>query len=243
MPAIRVADVFLLATATLFGLLMLALQAWTPMWWAGLLATTFTIVAAVLHMTLGGSAKRIVNLTLLAFLIIGGPWFGYWYWSNYPASFTIMQTRFPALYAAPKIPIPPAALPPKKLEATAGRANYKCKTDGTTPTPEQAAKDKADFQSYIAAWANFHGFKAPLLSEVPGGLKAEVPSLTAYSEPSKRTFQIVKIGKELFGTYSADYVNYNTAATPMTPNSPLESQVHKAIEGLAKVETGDCELQ
>jgi hypothetical protein len=29
----------------------------------------------------------------------------------------------------------------------------------------------------------------------------------------------------------------------MLPNSQLEASVHKAIEGLAKVEPGGCELQ
>lgn len=185
------------------------------------------------------AVSRKLRLTVYGFLfaatLVGAGWF----YLQFPKSLELARTWFPPLMV-PKSPSAP--LTPKKLGATVGKAYYKCKADGASPTPEQAAKEKADFQSYIAAWANLYGFKPPQLSEVPGGYKAElVPNVS--SDPSKRTFQIVRVGKELMGFYSADYSFSITSNEPMPPNSPLESYIHKVIEGLAKVEPGGCELQ
>jgi hypothetical protein len=238
----RPVDILGLAAAIVISLLMLIVEPWSGPWWIGLLAASFVALSAVLHIALGGNARRIARISAGAFILIGGPIFGLWYWWNYPASLSLVQARFPVLYAPPPIKTPPVPLVPKTLEATVGKAYYKCRTNGASPTPEQAAKEKTDFQLYITAWANLYGFKPPQLTEVPGGYKAElVPN--SFSEPMKRTFQIVRVGKELIGFYSADYMYPTTGNEPLTPNSPLEAYIRKPIEDLAKVEPGECKLQ
>jgi hypothetical protein len=66
---------------------------------------------------------------------------------------------------------------------------------------------------------------------------------TPGTEPYRRAFQIVKIGKELIGIYSADYTFLVYKTLPMTPDSPLEVGVRKTIEDMTKLEPGDCILQ
>jgi hypothetical protein len=190
-------------------------------------------------MMLGRGGQRTVKLTAMIFLAVGIPAFGSWYWHRYPESGKIMQAYFPAPHPTTK-PTPTPTPVAKKVEATVGKAYYKCKTSDAERTKDEADKYAADFKTYIDAWANLNGFGAPTISTVPGGLKAEVPSP---GEPTRRVFQIVKVGKELFGIYTANYSYYPYGSPALTPNSPLENFVHKAIEGLAKVETGDCELQ
>jgi hypothetical protein len=186
------------------ALITLAMQAWSPQWWGGLIATIFIIVATAIHMVSGASAKRVTRITTVLFLAIGGPWFGYWYYSNYPASSKIMQAWFPVPVSPTKVATPINAIP-RKTEATLSKAYYKCKNNGDL-TPEDAAKNASEFKAYIEAYAAAYGYKSPIVATIAGGNKAELIPLIANTDPSKRTFQVVRIGKELIGVYSADYL-------------------------------------
>lgn len=238
----RPVDVFAIAVAVVIALLSLIVEPWSAPWWAALLTASFIAVWALLHMLLGRGGQRTVKLTAILFLVVGIPAFGAWFWHRYPESAKIMQAYFPAAGTAPK-PNPAPTPVTRKINATLGKAYYKCKTKDIERTKAEAEKFEADFKTYIEAWANFYGFKPPTVSQVPSGLKAEIPPVGNATEPSKRAFQIVKIGKELFGIYTADYSYYPNSSIPLQANSAVESQVHKAIEGLAQVEPGDCELQ
>lgn len=247
MRSVRVVDVFLLGVATLLTLLMLALQAWTPQWWGALLATAFIVVATALHMTLGGSAKRIVRLTLIAFLIFGGPWFGYWYYSNFPASSKIMQAWFPApTVARPKAAVATPIAPKRKTEATAERAIYKCRKAEVTDKKIIDA-NSAEFKKYIEVYADTFGYTAKV-SDVPGGNKAELTPSTVLGHKNmgnalKITFEVRKIGKDLLGIYTAEFPQTIWSGYLLDQDSDLEKRIRKRIEDLVGVEPGDCELQ
>jgi hypothetical protein len=235
---VRAADVLSLGLGVLMTLVTLAMQPWTPQWWLLVIADAFVVVGASLHMMLGGGFQRIAKITSIALLAVGAPCFGAWYHLNYPASQKIVQVYFPSPVLS-KPNQPPVV---RKIDATLGKAYYKCKTKDAESTKEEAEKNAADFKAYIEAWANAYGYKPPTVSPVPGGLKAEILPPTN-ADPFKRTFQVVKIGKQLFGIYSADYTSPYYSASAMVQNSPLESSVHNVIEGLAKLEPGSCELQ
>jgi hypothetical protein len=246
MRAIRAVDVFLLGTATLLGLLMLALQAWTPMWWAALLATIFIVVATALHMTLGGSVRRIVNLTLLAFAVIGGPWFGYWYWSNYPASFKIMQAWFPAPTVIQPPKVAPALPPPRVTEATPERAVYKCKRSGASAQKTDDARF-VEFKKYIEVYADTNGY-TPKITSVPGGFKAELTAATPLGQKNlgsatKVTLEVRTLGHDLLGIFSAEYPTTLWVGYLLPSGSGAEVKIRKRIEDLVGADPGDCELQ
>jgi hypothetical protein len=235
----RAVDIFALAMAVVIALLLLAVHRWSWLLWTSLLIAAFIALWTLLHMTLRRSSQVTARLATIAFLTVGLPSFGIWYWLNYPVSQKIMQTYFPSPYAPKSSPVPVA----RKFDATLGKAYYKCKFADVELTKEETEKYVADFKAYIEAWANAYGYKSPTVTTVLGGLRADVLPPHAWDDPSKRSFQIVRIGKELSGIYSADYMSPYSSALPMRLNSPLESSVHKVMEGLAKLEPGSCELQ
>jgi hypothetical protein len=203
----RPIDVFAIAAAIVIALLSLIVAPWSGPWWIALLAATFVALWALLHILLGGSAKRIVRLTAILFLAVGIPSFGTWFYLRYPASLKIMQAWFPPLFTpTTKAALAPTLPPARKIDATWGKAYYKCKTNEIEPTKGEIEKNASDFKTYIEAWANAYGYKTPVVTAVAGGNKAELTPLGAGADPSKRTLQIVKnrqgIHRHLFSRLS-----------------------------------------
>jgi hypothetical protein len=244
----RPVDIFAIAAAIVIALLSLIVEPWSGPWWTALISAGFIAVAALLHMTLGGNANRIVKLTTIVFLLVGGPSFAYWYWSHYPASAKIMTAWFPpptAVAPPPKITPAPQA-PARTTEATAERAIYKCKR------PEAIDQKTADarfveFKKYIEVYADTFGY-ASKVSAVPGGSKAELTPATALGQKNlgsalKVTFEVRTIGKDLLGIYTAEYPPTLWAGYLLPQGSDPEKRIRKRIEDLVGAEQGGCELQ
>ena len=242
----RPVDVFAIAAAIVIALLSLIVEPWSGLWWIALLAATFVALWAFLHIASGGGARWIVKLTAIVFLAIGGPSFGYWYWSNYPASFKIMQARFPALNIPPSKPVPSIVnSAPRTVTAIFSKAYYNCKTKESVLDKAAIEKNSASFKAYIEPYAEDYGYKPPTITVVPGGDKVELVPLKnpPVNVPTKRIFQIVRVGKELTGVYSAEYLISTYGDYPLVPNSGAEATIRKIVAGLAGIEPGDCELQ
>ena len=242
----RPIDVFAIAAAIVIALLSLVVEPWSGQWWIALLTASFVALWTFLHIVLGGGARWIVKLTAIVFLVIAGPWFGYWYWSNYPTSLKLVQARFPALYISqPKAASPTINSVPRTVTATLAKAYYNCKTKEGHLDQAAIETNSAAFKSYIEPYAEAYGYKPPTITVVAGGDKVDLVPINnpPVNTPTKRTFQIVKVGKELTGVYSAQFLISAYGDYPLVLNSGVGTTICKVIAGLAGVEPVDCELQ
>jgi hypothetical protein len=150
----------------------------------------------------------------------------------------------------PSVTAPPTPSPAKIITSTSLLAGYRCKTDGVVPTQKKIDKTAENFKKYIERYADTFGFKASVL-KVEGGNKAElIPSWPMYekriSVPRKITFDIRRIGKNLVGVYTGEFIDnwlvQYFARKPLVPDSKQETALLSLVEDLAEVNKGDCEL-
>lgn len=130
------------------------------------------------------------------------------------------------------------------------QATYFCKSDALTQ--KKPDKNSENFKKYIGVYADTFGFKANTL-KVQGGDKAElIPDersfyLKSSTYPRKIVFDIRRIGKNLAGVFTAEYLDsliiQYLARKSLVPDSLQERSIRKVIEDLADVKKGDCELQ
>jgi hypothetical protein len=136
--------------------------------------------------------------------------------------------------------------PPRRTEATAERAIYKCKRS------ESSAQKKDDeryaaFKKYIEVFADTYGY-APKVALVPGGYKGELTPATTLGQrnigsATKMTLEVRTIGDDLLGIYSAEYPQTLWAGYLLLQGSEPEKKIRKRIEDLVGAEQGGCELQ
>jgi hypothetical protein len=139
----------------------------------------------------------------------------------------------------------------KIITSTSLMAGYQCKTDGIVPTQKKMDKTAENFKKYIERYAGIFGFKATI-QRVEGGNKAElIPDLSIYLHtretfPRKITLDIRRIGKNIVGVYSGEFIDnwliQYFVRKPLVPDSRQETDLRSLIEDLAEVNKGDCEL-
>jgi hypothetical protein len=227
----RPVDIFAIAVAVVIALLSLIIEPWSGPWWAALLTACFIALWTLLHMLLGRSAQRTVKLTAILFLAIGTPSLGGWYWRNYPASAHVMQAYFPSPLVTPKPPAAavPAPTPPRKTSTSRLKAYYDCKNKEGELDKAAIERNSAHVKSFIEPYAEAYEFKPPTITAVPGGDKVELIPLKnpPVDVPTKRIYQIVRVGKELTGIYTAEYLITAYGQVPLVPNSAAETTIRK----------------
>jgi hypothetical protein len=115
-------------------------------------------------------------------------------------------------------------------------------------TQKKRKKTAQLFKTYMSQYAQAYEFRLTA-APVSGGDQANlvpinpIPNL---SYPDSRSFQLLWIGKELSGIYSARYTASSYQQTPMPLGSKFESGIRKVFEDLATAEglsEVKCELQ
>jgi hypothetical protein len=213
------------------------------------------VLALTIYAALRNSAHpilRILTALVIVGLFVGFGWRPIWedFHAKYPAytpEWLSSMARSFNIALAGKQPAPSQPPTPKRTESTWASAYYKCKNKGILALDNAAVeRNSADFRAYIGSYAAAYNYKPVIVSLVPGGDKAELFPLKSDSySTNKRTFQIIRVGRELTGVYSAEF-NYNSEIYShylLISDSPMEVGIRKVIEALAKVEPGDCELQ
>jgi hypothetical protein len=218
---------------------------WRAVLYIGIVVLVTTSIAIFIDMIVPvATMQRKAKFTAVGFLAIAMTVWGGWFYANYPASYKIMQTWFPALTIPSKPPssVPPA---PRNITSTFSKAYYNCKKKEGELDSAAIEKRSAAFKSFIEPYAEAYDFKPPTIAVVPGGDKVELVPLRnpPVNVPTKQVFQIVRVGKELTGVYSAQYLISVYGDYPLIPNSGVEARIRKIVAGLANVEPGDCELQ
>jgi hypothetical protein len=214
-----------------------------------LIAIGLTVYAALRH-SARPTLKAISAVVVIA-LFIGFSWSPIWddFNSKHPSIFVgwITPAR-PKPYLPPTPPQPPPPEVPRTTSTNA-RAIYKCTRVDVTD-PKIIAKNKADLKHKLAVYADTFGLSINVL-DVLGGIKIEIIPATSAGQQSlgsltKITYEIRKIGKELLGIYTGEFVPglaQMLSSLSLESGSENEKSIRQNIEGFAEVKMGDCKLQ